>query len=98
MLRRFFPKPTVKIFYWKDVRSREVDFVIKDRLKIKQLIQVCFEIEDEKTKTRETKALLEASSELKCNNILVITSDYEAEEKIKGRKIKFIPLWKWILF
>jgi hypothetical protein len=41
--------------------------------------------------------LLIASKELHCNNLLVITRDYEAEEKIKGKKIKFIPLWKWLL-
>jgi predicted AAA+ superfamily ATPase len=27
----------------------------------------------------------------------VITEDYEAEEKIKGRKIIFTPFWKWLL-
>jgi predicted AAA+ superfamily ATPase len=36
-----------------------------------------------------------------CNNLLVITNDYEAqkEEEWFGtkRKIKFIPLWKWLL-
>lgn len=29
---------------------------------------------------------------LKCNNLLIITQDLEGEEKIKGKKIKFIPL------
>jgi len=28
---------------------------------------------------------------------LVITDDYEAEEDIKGKKIEYIPLWKWLL-
>lgn len=97
LIRRFFPKPTIKTFYWKNSRGQEVDFVIKEGLKIKQLIQVCFKIEDEETKSREIKALLEASLELKCNDTLVITSDYEAGERIKGRKIRFIPLWKWLL-
>ena len=27
----------------------------------------------------------------------VITWDYEKQERIKGRKIKFVPLWKWLL-
>jgi len=26
-----------------------------------------------------------------------LKSDYEAEEKIKGKKIKFVPLWKWLM-
>ena len=41
--------------------------------------------------------LLIASKELHCNNLLVITWDYEAQEKIEGKTIKFIPLWKWLL-
>ncbi len=36
--------------------------------------------------------LLIASEELHCNNLLVITLDYEAQEKIDGKTIKFIPL------
>jgi len=97
LLRRFFQKPLFKIFYWKNKRGEEVDFVIKKGLSVKQLIQACFKMEDEETKSREIKALLAAGEELKCKNSLVITVDYESEEKIEGRKIKFIPLWKWLL-
>jgi len=28
---------------------------------------------------------------------LVITQDYEAEEKFDSKKIKFVPLWKWLV-
>jgi len=86
-----------EIFYWKDQAGKEVDFVLKKGLKISQLIQTCYEIEDFETKEREIKSLIKASNELKCKNLLIITQDYEGEEKIKGKKIKFIPLWKWLL-
>ena len=46
---------------------------------------------------REIKSLLKASELLKCKDLLVITWGYEAEEKFKGKRIKFIPLWKWLL-
>ena len=85
-----------KIFYWHDQQQREVDFVVKEELKIKQLIQTCYDINDD-NKKREIKALLIASKELKCNNLLVITEDKEGEEKVDGRKIKYISLWKWLL-
>jgi predicted AAA+ superfamily ATPase len=44
---------------------------------------------------------LKAGEELRCKNLLVITSNKEGEEEfewfgIKG-KVKFIPLWKWLL-
>ena len=29
--------------------------------------------------------------------LLIITWDTEKEEKIKGKNIKFIPLWQWLL-
>ena len=87
-------------YYWKNQQQEEVDFVVKNR-EVEQLIQVCYNIEDVKTKERETRALLKASKELKCKSLLVITEDFEGEEKtewfgIKG-SIKFMPLWKWLL-
>jgi len=87
----------IEIFYWKNQRHEEVDFVVKEGLKIKKLIQVCYDITDIKTKKREIRALVKASEELKCNNLLIITEDKEGEEKVKGKKIKYIPLWKWLL-
>ncbi len=95
LLRR--SKLLTKMFYWHDQQYNEVDFIVKSGLKIKQLIQVCYDLNDNDTKKREVRALLKASRELKCNNLLVITEDYEAEEKIENKKIKFIPLWKWLL-
>ena len=89
------------IYYWKSRAHEEVDFVVKQGLKVKQLIQVCYDIGNIKTKEREIRALLKAGSELNCRNLLIITENYEAEEQvtwfgIKG-KIKFIPLVKWLL-
>ncbi|MBM3233749.1 ATP-binding protein [Candidatus Pacearchaeota archaeon] len=91
----------IRIYYWKNPQQEEVDFVIKQGLKVKQLIQVCFNVNDLKTKDREIRALIKAGKELKCNNLLIITEDIEKEEKAEwfGDKatIRFIPLWKWLL-
>lgn len=89
--------PALEIYYWKDYRQREVDFVVKEGLKVVQLIQVCFNLDNMETKERETKALLKAMDEFKLNNGLIITEDFEGEEKIKGKKIIYKPLWKWLL-
>jgi predicted AAA+ superfamily ATPase len=86
-----------EVYFYLDYQGREVDFVIKEGLKIKQLIQVCYDIENYETKKREIRSLLAANNELKCKNLLIITQDIEGEEKVKGKKIKFIPLWKWLL-
>jgi len=89
--------PDFEIFYWKDEYHKEVDFVIKEKLKITQLIQVCWNIEDEMTKKREVNSLVKAMDEFKLKEGLVITEDFESEEKLNGRKIIFLPLWKWLL-
>ena len=90
-----------KIFFWKNVQQEEVDFVIKENQSISQLIQVCYSLEDIETKQREIRALLNASKELKCKNLLVITENFEGDEPAEWfglkEKIKFIPLWKWLL-
>jgi len=91
----------LNFYYWKNQQQEEVDFVVKEGIKIKQLIQVCYNLENKDTKSREVRSLLKAGDELKCKNLLVITSEKEGEEEIewfgiKG-KVKFIPLWKWLL-
>ncbi|MFH1209943.1 MAG: ATP-binding protein [archaeon] len=86
--------PLTEIYYWKNQQQEEVDFVIKEG-KVKELIQVCYNLDN--SKDREIRALLKASKELKCNNLTVITENKEGEEKISNKKIKFIPLWKWLL-
>jgi len=85
------------VFYYKTSNGREVDFVLRKGIKIEKLVQVCYEIDDIWTKERELKGLIKAGQELKCNRLVVITWDYEAEEEFRERKINFIPLWKWLL-
>jgi predicted AAA+ superfamily ATPase len=92
---------SIEVYYWKNQQQEEVDFVIKKGAKVKQLIQVCSNMENIKTKKREIKALIKAGKELNCTNLLVITENTEKREKVEwfGDKavIEFIPLWKWLL-
>jgi len=74
-----------------------VDFVIKEFLKVKSLIQVCWNIEDLKTKKREINSLIVRLEDLNLKEGLVITEDYENVEYYKEFEIKFIPLYKWLL-
>lgn len=97
LMRKKSENPLIDVFYWKDHKQNEVDFVIKEREKIRQLIQVCYNIDSYGTKERELKAILKASEELNCKNLLVITWDFESEEKFKGKNIIYVPLWKWLL-
>ncbi|MEM5800837.1 MAG: ATP-binding protein [Candidatus Aenigmatarchaeota archaeon] len=97
LLRKTNDIPLLEIFYFKDYQQNEVDFVLKEGLKIKQLIQVTYSSSKDEIEKREIKSLLKASSLLKCKNLLIITWDYEDEIKINNKKIVFKPLWKWLL-
>ena len=95
ILRRGY-KLNRDIFYYKTRNGREVDFILREKLKIKKLIQVCYEFSNEEMKKREIKPLLEASEELNCEDLVVITWDYEAQEEFKGKRVTFLPLWRWL--
>jgi len=85
------------IHYWKDRFGKEVDFAVKTGTEVRQLIQVCSDIAHPETRERETSAILRASTELECDNLLIITGDYEGTEHVHNKTLQFIPLWKWLL-
>ncbi|MEM5832521.1 MAG: ATP-binding protein [Candidatus Aenigmatarchaeota archaeon] len=85
-----------EVYYFK-ANDNEVDFLIKEGLKITQLIQVTYASSKDEIEKRETKALLKASELLKCKNLLIITWDYEDKLEINNKIIVFQPLWKWLL-
>jgi hypothetical protein len=97
LLRRQTTNPLLEVYYWKDHQQKEVDFVIKEGTDIKELIQVCYDISDPDTKAREERALIKAAEDLRCSSLLVLTWDYESTEERKGKKIRYLPLWKWLL-
>ena len=89
--------PLIEIFYWKDHQGREVDFVVRESLEVKQLIQVTNASIREEIQKREITGLLRAEEEFKCSNLLVITWEYEGEEMVNDKRIRYEPLWKWLL-
>ena len=95
--RKNYLSQTNDIYYWKDSTNKEIDFLLEDSGNVKQLIQVTYASERDSINPREIDNLIIGASKLNCNNLLVITWDYEANEAINGRRIRFIPLWKWLL-
>ena len=64
-------------YYWKDSLEKEMDFIIRDGLRVKELIQVCYKLEDEKTVKREVSSLIKAMNEFELIEGTIITGDYE---------------------
>lgn len=76
--------------------DKEVDFVLKNGTGTERLIQVCSDLSG-KNRKREVESLLEASEDLECDDLMVVTDDYTGEEEIGGKRINFVPLWRWSL-
>lgn len=86
-----------EINYWKNSEGKECDFIIREGLTVKKIIQVVYKIDDDKTKKREIEGLVKCAKEFGLKEGLIITKDFEAAEKVQGKTIKFVPLWKWLL-
>jgi hypothetical protein len=97
LMRRRVGNPLLEALYWKDARGREVDFVVKEGVGTTSLIQVCYDLEGMGTRDREYKPLVKASRELGCKDLMVLTWDEWDEEEFEGRRIRLVPLWRWLL-
>jgi predicted AAA+ superfamily ATPase len=95
--RREAFNPNLEIYYWKDYDEKEVDFIVKEGLKIKQLIQCSWDITNPKAKKREVASLIRGSKKLDCNNLLILNESFEGKEKINEKEIVYKPIWKWLL-
>lgn len=81
-----------EIFYW--IGKKECDFIIK-RGNAYEAIQVCYDLKN--TEEKEVRGLLDALHHFKLSKGAIITENIEKEEEKEGKKIRFIPLWKWLL-
>ncbi|MBS3090605.1 ATP-binding protein [Candidatus Pacearchaeota archaeon] len=82
------------IFYFQE--KKECDFVVKEKEKITNAIQVCFDFNEE-TKEREINGLIEALNKFKLKEGLILTYNQEDKLETSGKLIKVLPVWKWLL-
>ena len=85
-----------KLHYWKSTDGREVDFAVRTDEGVSALVQSCWEPWEDTTLKREMSALVTASSELSCDNLLVVTRDRAGTEEHRGKKIRFVRLGEWL--
>ena len=84
-----------KICYY--LGDKECDFVIQTETAVKELIQVCWDMNDEDTRERELNGIREAASLTACGNMTIVTRDSEEDVKDERGTIHVIPAWKWFL-
>lgn len=83
-----------EIFYSK--LKQEVDFCFYESNDLK-LINVCYSLSDIETRTREINGICEAMKFYKVKESIVINNEIEEDVFIEKKKIKILPLWKWLL-
>lgn len=84
-------------YYYKTKNNLEVDFLIKEKTKMREFIQVVWTLEDEKTRDREIKNLLQALEECNLNNGLILTYNEKESINIGKKTIMIKPAWQWLL-
>jgi len=83
-----------QIYYFR--KNYECDFLIVRKNKVSLAIQVTKKLDDDNEK-REINGLIEVMKEYKLKEGLILTEDQEEEKMIDNKKIRVIPIWKWLL-
>jgi hypothetical protein len=86
-----------EVFYYKTKSNLEVDFLIREKQKIKMLVQVCVSLGRIETREREIKATAAAMRELNLKNALILTDNEEETIKSEAGDIVVKPVYKWLL-
>ncbi len=96
LLRR--NRPVSKdVYYYKNDRGYEADFVVCKNNKVEEIYQVSYDISKESTREREIRGLMAASKGTKCNNLYLITDFQREEVMVDGKLVKIIPAYEWML-
>ena len=87
--------PEKSMFYYRTRNDKEVDFVLRENNRVKQLVQVSYEMTLNKTIRRECSALAEAAQELHCNDLYVLTFNEKRTIEWEGGTIRVLPASEW---
>lgn len=77
--------------------KQECDFLVRQKGKITQAIQVCHTLDSPETRTREVGGLLEAMTTYHLKEGLILTNYQEETLKLPNGTIHLMPVWKWTL-
>lgn len=83
-----------EIFYYRDTNS-ECDFIVNEKNRVVQVIQVTYDMSTESTRNREIKGLLTACKNFNLSKGTIVTYDNEEEIMEDDIKIELIPFYKW---
>ena len=94
LLRKGY-NPEKSMFYYRTRNDKEIDFVLRENNRVKQLVQVSYDMTSDKTIRRECSALVEAAQELHCNDLYVLTYNEKRTMEWEGSVIQLMPASEW---
>lgn len=86
-----------EMFYYKTTNNLEVDFALTRQGKVTRLIQVAYDLGDDKTRKREVRALIKAMDETGLDSGDVVTHEEEGALDVDDKKISFIPAYRFFV-
>jgi uncharacterized protein len=84
------------VYYWKDRKGRECDFLMKKGRSITEAVQVSSNISAKETRDREITGAVAAAEEFGLKEVKILTTEDTGNETVKGIKIHYIPIWQWL--
>ena len=83
-----------EVYYYKN--KRECDFLIKQKTKIVEAIQVT-DVLSAANRERELNGLIAAMESFNLKKGLIITRNQEEKFRSQGKEIRVLPIYKWLL-
>ncbi len=90
-------RKTEKIFYYRTKQGNEVDFYWIDENNVPALVQVSYDLNDEKTKKREIKALIQAMDETGLKSANIVTKSLSETIQLEDKEINIVPAWRFFI-
>ncbi|MDR1856152.1 MAG: ATP-binding protein [Desulfovibrio sp.] len=88
---------TKSVYYYRTSKLTEVDFFVQRRDLFPLLVQVCYTIEDTKTRRREVDALSQAMKEVGAPQGYLVTYSHEERIDTSAGVIAVMPAWRFLL-
>ncbi|MCD6483864.1 MAG: ATP-binding protein [Candidatus Odinarchaeota archaeon] len=89
--------PQKKIYYLKENKNFEVDFLVTKKNEITEIYQVAWDVTKESTRVREEKSLVAALKKFGLEEGVILTEDFTDEKYIDNKLVKYIPTWIWLI-
>ncbi len=84
-----------EIYYHR--QKYECDFVIREKNRITQVIQVSWTVHDKDTRDRELRGLREAMALYHLDHGIILTENDDEMIRSDNQTIEIMPVWQWLL-